>query len=167
MVFLRRLMCVGAVFFVFGTSLFAATVSIMVVETGVNEDAPRLDASSLWEGGLMDVLFDTGHIVSNAPILRLTADQAQPYPEERLLDIEETLAGGANYYILAVLNYESQPADEPTAPRPRTIALRFVRIQPHKILFEQQYRGNPAAPVTDELQNAKKAARNMLSHFEG
>jgi hypothetical protein len=148
--------------------LFSSTLSIMVVETGVSERTPRLDASSLWEGGLMGECFDTGHIVTNAPILRLERNQVRVYPEERLLDIREALEGGVEFYILAVLDYDMRPQDDASSSRPRSIALRFVQLLPRKtVLFEVQYPGNPDASLAEALQQAKNAARVLLSHFEG
>jgi hypothetical protein len=139
----------------------------MIVETGVGENAPRLDASSLWEGGLMGVCFDTGHIVTNAPILRLERNQVRTYPDEGLLDLGEALEGGVEYYILAVLDYELRPQDDPSAYLPHSVALRFAQLSPHRVLFEVQYTGNPRASLAEALQQAKDAARVLLSHFEG
>jgi hypothetical protein len=138
----------------------------MVVETGVNENTPRLDASSLWEGGLMDVCFDTGHIVTNAPILRLERNQVRPYPDEVLLDLGDAIESGVEYYILAVLDYEILP-DDTSAYRPRSIALRFVQLAPRRVLFEVHYTGNPQATLAEASRQAKEAARVLLTHFEG
>jgi hypothetical protein len=147
---------------------FSSTLSVMVVETGIGGDTPRLDVSSLWEGGLMDVFFDTGHIVSNAPILRLERDAIGVYPEERLLDLEEAILGGAEYYILVVLDYgPGEDGEDVQSFRPRSIALRFVRINPRRVLYETQLRGNPRSTLGEELATAKSAAREIISHFEG
>ena len=148
-----------------GFSLFAHTLSVMVVETGVNDDTPRINASSLWEGGMMDVFFDNGHIVSNAPILRVSDKLKSGFPEERLLDIAGAKQGGVDYYILAVLNYEGQVSSINNDVRPNNIAVRLVRINPYKVLFEKRYKGNPALSIVEEKESAKKAAKSMLSHF--
>ncbi|MDR0388992.1 MAG: hypothetical protein LBH73_02890 [Spirochaetaceae bacterium] len=153
--------------FLLGWPLFSSTLSVMVVETGVGENTPRLEASSLWEGGLMDVCFDTGHIVTNSPILRLERGQVRVYPSENFLELEEAAEGGVEYYILAVLDYEPGLQDDPSVYRPRSIALRFVRLAPRRVLFEVQYTGNPQASLAEALQQAKEAARVLLSHFEG
>ncbi|MDR1212447.1 MAG: hypothetical protein LBK40_09490 [Spirochaetaceae bacterium] len=154
-------------FFLLGVPLFPSTLSVMVVETGVNEDTPRLDASSLWEGGLMDVCFDTGHIVTNAPILRLERNQIRTYPDEGFLDIDGAIESGVEFYILAVLDYELRPQDDPSTYRPRSIALRFVRLAPRRVLFEVQYTGDPRSSLAEASRQAKEAARVLLSHFEG
>jgi hypothetical protein len=149
--------------FLLGAPLFPSTLSVMVVETGLAETAPVLDASSLWEGSLMDELFELGHIVTNAPILRLAGPER--YPDERLLGLDEALAGGVEYYILAVLEYEISVQDDPAACRPRSIALRFVRLAPRRVLYEVRYAGNPRATLDETRRQAAGAVRALLSHF--
>ncbi len=151
---------------VFGGGLvFSETVSIIIVETGIREESPRIESSGLWENGLMDVFFENGHIVSNAPILRLNAGAANPYPGEQLLNLNEVKAGGANFYVLAVLSY-SETNEKTSGPlTPRLISLRFVRLSPYKVLYEVQLNGTQGK-IQDELDHAKKAAQAMIPYFK-
>jgi hypothetical protein len=135
----------------------------MVVETGLTETTPLLDTSSLWEGSLMDELFELGHIVTNAPIRRLA--RTGSYPDEGLLELDEALAGGVEYYILAVLHYEISAVDDPAACRPRSRALRFVQLATRRVLSEVQYTGNPQASPAETRRQAQDAVRALLSHF--
>ena len=68
------------VFFLFRVE--AATVSFLVIETGLTDEAGSRQHSGLWESGLLDVFFESGHIVSNAPILRLLSKPSGDFPEE-------------------------------------------------------------------------------------
>lgn len=151
------------IFAVFGGGLlFSETVSIIIVETGIPEEAPAIEGSLIWESGLMDVFFEHGHIVSNAPMVRLRAEQANPYPSEQLLNIDEVREGGSAYYILAVLNYMG--TYERTSI-PSSISLRVVQLYPNKILFEIQVDGTKKN-VRNELEYAKQAAEAMIPYVK-
>jgi hypothetical protein len=113
----------------------------------------------------MDELFDLGHIVTNAPMLRLARADSGGSIDEGLLDLDEALAGGVEYYILAVLHYEIAAQDDPAACRPRSIALRFVQLATRRVLYEVQYTGNPQASPAETRRQAKDAVRALLSHF--
>jgi hypothetical protein len=140
--------------------LSAATVSFLVLETGLRDENGESEASGLWESGLMDVFFDTGHIVSNAPIKRLDQRPAAVFPEEARADFDEAVEGGAEFFILVQLDY--QEASE----KPRRVSLRLFRINPYQLMFEQQYSGTSEAPVSEEFIHAKNAARAIISHLK-
>ena len=52
----------------------------------------------LWESGLMDVFFEAGHIVSNAPALRLDRKPAEAFPEAARPELNEAIAGGGGVF---------------------------------------------------------------------
>jgi hypothetical protein len=149
--------------FIGGGLVFSETVSVVVVEVGIPEDAPTVDSSSIWESGLMDAFYEHGHIVSNAAMLRLNADHTAPVLSEELVNIDEVKEGGSAYYVLAVLNYIG--IKEPTS-RPTSISLRLVQLYPDKVLYETQIDGNGLQTQNDELERAMNAAETMIPYLK-
>ncbi|MCL2478574.1 MAG: hypothetical protein FWF22_03670 [Treponema sp.] len=97
----------------------ASMVSFLIIEEGLQPGSDSGNYSTLWEGGLMGAFFDAGHIVSNSPVLRVekmtpadpsAAPSALPsaIPAEAAADFAEANTGGADYFILAVLEYSLQ-----------------------------------------------------------
>jgi hypothetical protein len=150
-----------AVFMVFPLS--AATVSFMVIESGLPEESGSSSWSNLWESGLLDVFFDAGHIVSNAPVKRLGIKPRQTFPDEAKAEFDEAAAGGVEYFILALLDYPPPAGNE--IPRPRNIVLRVFRVSPYRFLHEEQYAGTGAANMGDEFTNIKRSVRGLIAHL--
>lgn len=142
----------------------ASTVSFLVIETGIQEEGPANESSNLWESALMDVFFDTGHIVSNAPILRLPERPSQEFPEEARVNFDEALTGGAEFFVIALLDYQGTTRGE--VPKPRSISLRLFRIKPYQFLFKQDYPGGARLSAEEEFAGAKNAARTITSHLK-
>jgi len=143
----------------------AATFTVQVVESGLSAEYAVLEASSAWEAGLMDALFDAGHIVSNAPVLRAEADWV-------LGDEDMNLAreGGADYLLLARLEYEptemesTAPADgaEPARVSPRRATLSLVAVTPRRLVAEKTVESLEASSSGTVDQNrARELAREM------
>ncbi|MDR2741436.1 MAG: hypothetical protein LBB98_04690 [Treponema sp.] len=146
------------------TPAFAYTVSFIVVETGQVQDGPGSEASHLWENELMDVFFNAGHIVSNAHTLRINSNTLKDFPDEAQGDFDEARQGGADFFVMALLNYQPPgevPESSGTAVRPRQIFLKVFRVNPCQKVYEQEYSGSAG----DESVRAKNAARASLSHL--
>jgi hypothetical protein len=144
--------------------LSAATVSFLVIETGLWEGEGRNEFSTLWETSLMDVFFESGHIVSNAPIMRLPVNPEGEFPEEARGDLEEAKKGGMEFFILALLDYAGSSGTGVQRP-PRIVSLRLFRVDPYGLLFEQRYTGAVTASANEEFLNAKKAAQTIIPHL--
>jgi len=56
---------------ILGFPASAATVSFLVVETGIERGIPATNFGTTWEDGLMTSFFDAGYIVTNNPFLRV------------------------------------------------------------------------------------------------
>ena len=85
--------------------LGAASVSFLVIETGPTGGVPRTPYSILWENSLMDVFYESGHIVSNAPIMRMSAKPADGFPNEAERDYNDAKKGGMEFFIVAILEH--------------------------------------------------------------
>jgi hypothetical protein len=142
----------------------AAMISFMVIETGIREEMPTADSSLLWEHALLDVFFDTGHIVSNAPILRLAEKPQKSLPDEARASLAEALEGGAEFFVVAVLDYQN-PLRVEGRLQPGSISLRLFKTAPYRFLYSREYAAYDL-PVAenDETGNARKLARAMATH---
>lgn len=158
----RRLIPVVCLLFL-AASLQAATVSFLVIETGLPAETESSLHSSLWESGLLDVFFEAGHIVSNAPIMRLSRKPAKVFPDEAKADLDEALEGGAEYFILALLDYAA-PA-QTDIQKPTNINLRLFKTKPYKLIYEQQYADKSSQTLNDEFTSLKQAVRGLIPHL--
>ena len=165
--FLRN-RCIGIfltlVVFVLGMSAHGATVSFMVIETGLKEESTT-ESSRLWEDALLGVFFDTGHIVSNAPILRIAEKPQQNLPDEARVSLYEALEGGAEFFIVAVLDYQNLARPSRDLPKPRSISLRLFKTEPYRFLFSQEYTPDEVRDK-NEMANAMNAARILAAHLK-
>jgi len=144
--------------------LDAATVSFIIIETGLDMEADANQNSSLWENGLFDVFFDSGHIVSNAPLLRLGRLPKDDFPAEALNELDEAIEGGVDFFIVTLLEFPD--SGRASSLKPRQITLRLFRVQPLELLHEQIYPGIRAGRNDrDEFDNLKQAARSLVPHI--
>ncbi|MDR2159931.1 MAG: hypothetical protein LBP23_07685 [Treponema sp.] len=143
--------------------LSAAAVSFLVLETGLTEEQGASRYSSLYESGLLDVFFDAGHIVSNAPIRRLAGVPAQALPDEAKGDLEAAAEGGMDYFVLARLDYAAGAAAE----KPRTVFLRIFRVRPCELIYERRYEGPALPTMDDEFLEVKQRAGALAGHLKG
>ena len=86
-----------------GFSAEASMVSFCVIETGLPSEIEERRQSVFWENAFMDVFFDAGHIVSNAPIMRLESKPSGDIIQE--FDIMEFRRAGIDFMIIARLDY--------------------------------------------------------------
>ena len=140
--------------------LSAATVSFLVIESGLDMEASVNRYSGLWESSLLDVFFESGHIVSNAPILRLDYLPAEAFPIEARNDLDNALQGGVEYFIVALLEYQKQGEDP--ALGPRHITLRLFKTRPFELVYEQKYNGSNPRSIGEEYDNLRKAVRVLI-----
>ncbi|MDR2630568.1 MAG: hypothetical protein LBC60_06575 [Spirochaetaceae bacterium] len=157
----------GLILFLLGSQIFAANISFLVIETGIREGSPVNESSTLWETVLLDVFFDAGFIVSNAPIMSLSnpPGKDKDIPGEARGYLEDAVQGGADFFILALLDYEGAAAVNSPKIRPQGVSLRLFSTNPYKFLFEQSYSASAQSPGNDELTDAKRIAQMMISHL--
>jgi hypothetical protein len=142
--------------------LSAANISFLVIETGVREEGRVNESSTIWENGLMDVFFDAGHIVTNAPILRLNETPSGEFPGEAREDLEEARLGGAEFFVLALLDYQETLPAANSGLNPRSVSLRLFSTNPYKILYERTYPAGASLQKNDRFSYAQNAARLIV-----
>jgi hypothetical protein len=145
-----------------GFPLHASMISILVIETCLQQETVVDEYSSLWEDGLMGVFFDAGHIVTNGTIMRLDKNPLKEFPDEAQADFHEASEGGAEYYVLALLEYKNQDG----TIKPAGISIRLYSMVPRKLIYEQRFPAGQSADLKEEYAHANQAARALISHLK-
>jgi hypothetical protein len=143
--------------------LNAATVSFLVIETGLPSESGVNQYSGLWESGLLDVFFEFGHIVSNAPVMRLDYTPEETFPEEARKNLDEALEGGVEYFIIALLKYRQ---DSDGMLRPDNVSLRMFRVKNCEFVYEMKHRDTKIKPIKEEFDSLKNVARGLISRLK-
>jgi len=158
---LKRIIVAGLfLWFVATVPVAAAAVSVLVIETGQPTAFPGNQYSVLWENGLLEVFFDSGHIVTNAPLLRLDENPAEGFPDEAEQDFNSAREGGMEYFVISIV-------DTIVDTEEYTVYLRLFSTKSQKMIQEQIYKGKKSVSMKDEYQNIKKAAGVMSAHLNG
>ena len=142
----------------------AATISIMIIETGAADEAAKKTAD-IWESGMMDVFFDEGHIVCNTPAIQIPNAGDEEVPKEARRNFEDAVINGVDYFIIAQLNYSQKESSAITGPD--KVSLQLYRIKPYGMLYKTSYPVNPGLPAAEEFSNAKNAAQILFPYIRG
>jgi hypothetical protein len=159
----RKGFCLFFVFFCLSLSASAYTVSFLVIETGLPEAGSVQEASGLWENSLLAAFFDAGHIVSNAPILRLPRPPGEGFPEAAREDFEEAIAGGAEFFVLALLDYRDTRDD--AVLKPRQISLRAFNTRSGQMVYQGNHSVRTGIPAAEEQSDINSAIRALISRL--
>jgi hypothetical protein len=173
------------IFCVLGT-LSAATVSFLVVETGIPEQSERPQSSLLWENGLFDVFFDAGHIVSNAPIMRIPEKTTEKLPGPVRGELDQARNGGAEYFIVVLLEYpafaaggipdSAEPSPSGTdetggspvfGGKPEKVYMRIFSVSNGTLVYEIALAGNTRLDANEEFLEVKKNAAKLITQLKG
>ena len=137
-------------------------VSVLVIETGLNEESNAGLYSSLWEDSLMSVFFDAGYIVSNGTILRLEKKPVKDFPDEMRVDFEEASEGGAEYFVLALLEYRDQQG----RVKPSGVSLRVFSVNTRRLIYQRNFPAGTGADLDEEYTRAKEAAKTLIPYLK-
>ncbi|MCL2242919.1 MAG: hypothetical protein FWC03_00450 [Treponema sp.] len=137
----------------------ATMVSFFIIETGVPAEGTRRQHSMQWENTLLDVFFDEGYIVSNAVTLRLDSKPSGEIQKIFEADITEAGNTGANYFIIAQLDYSTG------SQMPLEITLVLFSTNPNKKIFENQMSGRTYRTTREEVDALKIIARGLIPHI--
>ena len=138
--------------------LFGANVSCLVIETGLTPGEPKSQYSAMWENNLMDVLFETGHIVSNGRMIRLDRKPAESFPGEAEMDYQEARGNGMDYFLIAII--EQGPGG-----RPQTVSLRLFSTNSQELIKEQVYAYRPAS-AKEENEGIKRTINLIAAYIK-
>jgi hypothetical protein len=161
-VHLKRLSVLVLLLGLAGFPLHASMISFLVVETGLVEGNNAGEYSTLWEDSLMSAFFDAGHIVSNGSILRLEKSPSKVFPDEVEDDYYEAAAGGADYFVLALLEYKNQNGKY----TPSGISVRIFTVESTELVYQQNFPAGTGASLREESTKAREAARAIIPHLK-
>jgi len=119
-----------------------------VIETGLPSGGARNQYSAMWENNLMDVLFETGHIVSNGRMIRIDRKPPESFPGEAEKDFQEARENGMDYFIIAIIEQNSGT---------RTVCLRLFSVNSRNLIKEQVYTDNSSKNTKEESESIKRA----------
>ena len=135
--------------------LGAATVSVLVMETGRTAENPASQYPTLWENGLLDVFFESGHIVTNSPQLQIAEKPANDFPGEARRDFDNAQEGGMEYFLVAIVDYTQS-----------NVSLRLFRTASPRMIHEQKYTITTFRNTKEEYESIKKAVQTMAAYLK-
>jgi hypothetical protein len=144
--------------------LGAANVSVQVIEAGIPAESGANQYSGLWESALLDVFFESGHIVSNAPVLRLDYMPEEIFPDEARKGLDEAIEGGMNYFAIALLEYNYK--SEGGARKPRSVRLMLFRTDGCQLVHELRHTDAKVKSLKDEFDSLILTARKLAPHVK-
>lgn len=151
---MKRWYCLIVLFLAVFRPLPAATVSFLVIETGLGSEGDHPASSHAWENGLMNLFFDEGHIVSNAPMLRLQSVSQDKFPREAQGDFNDAREGGVDFFVVVLLSYKAgDPVEKPQS------VLRLFSVSSGNLLYETAC---SSADLQDEAVNVKTAGKKLV-----
>lgn len=145
----------AALLLCFSSAAWSANVFVRMYETGVAAEDPAIESSSAWEDGLLGALFDSGHIVSNADIVRLEV----PELPQTGVGLAEALAGGAEYVIDVELEYGAATGSRRS---PSTAHYRLSDSRGATIRTGTTSKLPATNSGTEDEQNAREIARALI-----
>jgi hypothetical protein len=141
---------------------YGSMVSVLIIETGLGQESSVKDYSTLWEDGIMGVFFEAGYIVTNGSVIRLETDRPKEFPDEAQPDFYEASEGGAEYFILVLLEYKNQDGTF----KPSGVSLKLYGTIPRRLIYEERLSAGQTADNREEHARAREAARVLISHIK-
>jgi len=141
--------------------LAAATVSVLVIETGLPPETGLSPSASVWESGVMDAFFDAGFIVSNAPSLQLAKASGSQLPPEARREFEEARLGGADLFFVVHLNY---PVGQ---EQNKSVVIAVFSVSSGELLYETSMGTRSWGNPNEEFLIAKQNTGNIILRLKG
>jgi hypothetical protein len=156
----KQLLLAVSLAFLPAVSSGAATVSILIIETGGETSN---SAASVWESGMMDVFFDAGCIVSNSPALRILTEDDEVLRIETRRGLEEADRGGADYFVVTQLDYAKGEVNG--IQKPERVSLQLYKIHPYGVLYDKNFASDSS--TSEAFLDAKNAAMLLTRYIRG
>jgi len=134
----------------------ASMVSFYVIETGLSENITNVRHSELWENAFLDIFFDAGHIVSNAPILRL--EHKVNGNILRMVDMQDARDSGVEFVLIAQLDY----TDDLRAPD--EISFFIYKVTPQEKILDRTITPKSFRTTNDEYNDIKAVVRGLVPY---
>jgi hypothetical protein len=148
--------------------LAAATVSVMVIETGLPSEKEITPSASVWESGVMDAFFSAGYIVFNTPILKLKEIPRSGLPQEARAELEAAQLGGSDLFVVVHLSYSGtilNPFD--SGEQAKTVFMAVFDVSTEEMLYETSVGLSNMKNPRDEFWIAKQNMGNIILKIKG
>jgi hypothetical protein len=146
----------------------AANVSMIIIDTGL-DGKKESSLAGIWESGIMDVLFDSGYVVSNAQSIQIDKDLDENVLNEIRLNMEEASDNGADYFLSVTLHYTStnKGINNTKDFKLNQVTLKLFELKTNEMIYERTVEKPLALTQRDELENARKAALIIVPYIGG
>ena len=158
----KRLCILAVLLILLYTPAFASLISFSFVETGVGNDIPGTQHGSVWEGGLMEVFFNAGYIVTNSPLSRIERKPEHTLSGIILTEFEEAVEGGAEYFVLGFL----ECLVDGGSAVPININIIIYKTNSRERIFEYIFPINNTRTLAQEFDFAKDAGIIILNQIK-
>jgi len=133
-------------------------VSFYIVETGLNENLDEVRHSVLWENAFLDIFFDAGHIVCNAPILRLERKTNEDIT--KVVDLKEARDLGVDFVIITQLDYTTD------VKTPEDISFFIYNLLTYELLLEKKIVASSIKKANIEYDDIKSVVRGFVPYIK-
>ena len=146
-----------ALFLIFVLNIYANAymVSFFVLETGVDDSIAYSEHSVNWESAFMDVFFDAGFIVSNAPSIRMRT-RPDDIVHAASYEFDDALRGGVDYFFIVQLDYTQGEI------LPGNVTIYLYKIIPFAKITERTMAARRYVSSRDEFDDYKSILRGFI-----
>ena len=150
----------AAFFFIFFPVInTGASVAVHVIETGLPEGRAVNQHTEQWENAFMDVLFESGFIVSNAPILRIETKPAGDIFQTLLYGSAEMKNWGLDFILVIQLDYSADPRF------PSEISFIIYKVSTGERIHEARVEGRLYGSTRDEYNSIRTIAGGLVPYL--
>ena len=140
-------------------NIWASMITFYIIETGLPESSNINQYSSDWEDAFLDVFFDAGYIVSNAPIFRMSTIPAGNILQSVDINVAEARNWGIDYIFITFLDYSSGMY------YPEEIKFYIYNSATNENILERQIQGRVTGTARDESGNIRAFIRGLIPYI--
>ena len=153
---------VAVLFVLLSFPVSASMVSLLIVETGLNEGVLSTRHSSLWEGGLMSAFFDAGYIVTSGPIARMERN-GQAYLNGQIeAGLHYAASGGADFLVMGFIEYNTQRG----RALPVSILIKLYDSNTRQLIHQQNFPAGAGRNNTEEMRHAQGVGQVIIARMK-
>ena len=141
----------------------AYMVSFYIIETGLPQDPDNVRVHShsvLWENAFMDVFFDAGFIVGNAPILRMENKPSGDILNAASVNFKDARDWGIDFILITQLDYNNELSIA------ENIAFFVYMVSSGEKIYEKQIKRSSGRMAKEEFNELKTIVRELVPFFQ-
>ena len=140
-------------------NISASLVAFHIVETGIPESGAAYEYTQLWENAFMDVFFDAGYIVSNAPIIRIETKPDIGIFDYIINDIAEIRRWGVDYILITQLDYTGD------SRLPAQIKFIIYKVTSNETILERNIEGRTYRSAREGQDDIRSIIRGLVPYI--